>query len=177
MVADDQGQKSANEFVSSTQGVHRFGRHAVSLTRFIVTLPVVGLFLSSVVLVVLASYDAVTIVLEIMRGELAMKEVLVKFIELADIYLLAIVLYIIALGLYELFIDDRVPLPKWLEIHTLEDLKEKLVGVVVVVLAVLYLGKVIEGGDALSLLYLGAGIAAVTAALAYFVGTVLAKKH
>ncbi len=58
--------------------------------------------------------------------------------------MLAVVLYIMAVGLYELFIDDNLDLPAWLVIHNLEDLKEKLVGVVIVVLAVFFLGRVIE---------------------------------
>lgn len=154
-----------------------YGARVVSWTRFIVFLPVVGLFVSSLTLVAIATFDAVKIVLAILAGHLELKSILIQFIELADVYLLAIVLYIIALGLFELFIDDRIPLPPWLEIHNLEDLKEKLIGVVVVVLAVFFLGKVIEAKDFQSIMYLGLGIAAVIAALAYFVGFVLGKKQ
>jgi len=74
------------------------------------------------------------------------------------------------LGLYELFIDDTIPLPAWLQIHSLDDLKSKLVGVVAVVLAVSFLGAVIKGMEPLSLMYEGVGIAAVVAAMGYFLG-------
>jgi uncharacterized membrane protein YqhA len=154
-----------------------YGARVVSWTRFMVFLPVLGLFVSSLTLVALATVDAVKIVLGILGGGIELKGILIEFIELADVYLLAIVLYIIALGLFELFIDDRIPLPPWLEIHNLEDLKEKLIGVVVVVLAVFFLGKVIEAKDYQAIMYLGVGIAAVIGVLGYFVGSVLGKKE
>jgi uncharacterized membrane protein YqhA len=55
------------------------------------------------------------------------------------------VFYIIALGLYELFVDDRVELPQWLIIRNIDDLKNKLAGVVVVVMAVLFRGRWFPG--------------------------------
>ena len=60
----------------------------------------------------------------------------------------------------------------WL-FKNIEDLKEKLISVVVVVLAVFFLGKVIEAKDPRTVLELGAGIALVIAALGYFVSRVL----
>lgn len=90
------------------------------------------------------------------------------FIDLADLFLVGTVLYVMALGLYELFIDDRLPLPAWLEIHDIDDLKGKLVGVVVVVLAVFFLGEAVGGDGQRDVLRLGGGIALVIAALTYF---------
>src|SRR4029079_9190007 len=79
------------------------------------------------------------------------------------------VLYVIAVGLYELFVDDNLPLPAWLEIHTLDDLKDKLIGVVVVLMGVLFLGQLIAWDGQRDLLGLGGGTALVIAALTYFV--------
>ena len=75
---------------------------------------------------------------------------------------------IIALGLYALFVDDTLPLPHWLEIHDLDDLKAKLLSVVVVVLAVLFLGEVVKWDGRRELLGLGVAIAAVIAGLTFF---------
>lgn len=147
----------------------------VGWTRYLVLAPVFGLFLSAIVLTGLAVVDLFGITAGVFTGSLELKKSLVAFIELADVFLLAVVLYIMSLGLYELFIDDRLPLPKWLEIHTLEDLKEKLVGVVVVVLAVFFLGNVIESRQPLDVLMLGGGIAAVIFALTYFIGRIQKK--
>ncbi|MEI7814270.1 MAG: YqhA family protein [Coriobacteriia bacterium] len=147
-----------------------------STTRYLVIAPIAGLFVAAVVLTAVAVVDVVKITIEVIGGHLQLNKTVVGFIEVADIFLLAVVLYIMALGLYELFIDSNLPLPEWLVVRSLEDLKEKLIGVVVVVLAIFFLGRVIESNDPQELLYLGVGIAAVIAALAYFAKSVLLHK-
>lgn len=97
------------------------------------------------------------------------KGLILAFIELTDLFLLATVLYVIAIGLFELFVDDRLDLPNWLEIHDLNDLKEKLIGVLIVVMAVLFLGQVVIWDGQRDLLRYGGGIALVIAALTWFV--------
>lgn len=96
------------------------------------------------------------------------KGLILTFIEITDLFLLATVLYVIAIGLFELFVDDRMVLPHWLEIHDLNDLKEKLIGVVIVVMGVVFLGQVVTWDGERQLLGYGAGIALVIAALTYF---------
>jgi uncharacterized membrane protein YqhA len=142
----------------------------------LVIAPIVGLFVAAVVLTSVAVVDVVKITVEVVGGHLKLNQTVVGFIEVADIFLLAVVLYIMALGLYELFIDPNLPLPEWLVVRSLEDLKEKLIGVVVVVLAIFFLGRVIESENPLELLYLGIGVAAVIASLAYFAKSVLLHK-
>lgn len=104
------------------------------------------------------------------------KGLILTAIELVDLFLLATVLYVIAIGLYELFVDDSLPLPAWLEIHTLDDLKDKLIGVVVVVMGVLFLGQLIAWDGQRDLLGFGGGTALVIAALTYFVSQKKPKK-
>lgn len=145
-------------------------------TRYLVIAPVLGLFVAAVVLTWVAVVDVVKLTLAVFDSHAELSKTVVGFIEVADIFLLAIVLYIMALGLYELFIDSDVPVPDWLVVRSLEDLKEKLVGVVVVVLAVFFLGRVIESENPIEILYLGVGIAVVILALAYFAKSVLLHK-
>lgn len=145
-------------------------RRVPAYTRFIVAVPVIGLLAGAVTLTVMAGMETVTTIGHAVAGELAKKEAVLEFIELADVFLLSTVLYIMALGLFELFIDDSLPLPAWLEIHSLDDLKKKLVGVVAVVLAVTFLGSVIKGTDAQALMYEGVGIGAIVVAMGYFLG-------
>lgn len=171
-------EKTGAEVASDEHGRHRLGvKMVVAWSRFVVIAPIVGLFVAAVLLAGVASLDAFRVVMTVFEGHVDIKEMTVEFIEIADVYLLAIVLYIMALGLFSLFIDDRLPLPEWLEFHHLDDLKEKLVSVVIVVLGVFYLGKVIKATDYFELLYMGISIAAIIAALTYFVGRVLTKKH
>ena len=73
-------------------------------------------------------------------------------------FLIAIVIYIMSLGLYALFIDDKLPLPRWLEIHDLEDLKNHLVSVVIAVLAVLFLREAVAWDGGRDLLKFGAAL-------------------
>ena len=146
------------------------------LTRYLVIAPIIGLFVAAVVLTIVAVVDVVKITIAVATQHLELNKTVVGFIEVADIFLLAVVLYIMALGLYELFIDSDLPLPEWLVVRSLEDLKEKLVGVVVVVLAIFFLGRVIESENPIEVLYLGVGIAAIIASLAYFAKAVLLHK-
>jgi len=148
----------------------RIARRVPAYSRYIVTVPVVGLFTGAVALIALAGVSVVTTVGHILGGELDKKGAVLEFIEIADVFLLATVLYVMALGLYELFVDSGLVLPSWLVIRTLDDLKEKLVGVVVVVMAVLFLGMVISGGEGIALMYRGIGIASVIVSLGYFLG-------
>jgi uncharacterized membrane protein YqhA len=96
-----------------------------------------------------------------------LKALSLSFIEIIDVFLLATVFYIVALGLYELFIDAKIVVPSWLSIQDLDDLKSKLASVVIVVLGVLFLGQALEwqGNDILSY---GVSVALVIAALTYF---------
>jgi uncharacterized membrane protein YqhA len=67
-------------------------------------------------------------------------------------------------------------LPRWLQIHDLDDLKNSLVSVVIAVLAVLFLHEAMgwEGGN--SLLTFGVAIALVIAVLTFFLTKNRGKK-
>ncbi len=99
---------------------------------------------------------------------MSQNEMIGKLIKQADYALLATVLYVLALGLYSLFVDDRVPMPSWLRIHDLGQLKELLAGVVVVAIAVIFLGQALTWDGTTDLLAPGLASAAVIAALALF---------
>ncbi len=136
-------------------------------SRYLILLAVLAAFISAVTLLLFGAYETGLEIWHILNGEMP-KALAVTFIEIADLFLLGVVLYIIALGLYELFIDDTVPVPAWLEIHTLEDLKSKLISVVIVVMGVLFLKQVVSWDGERDLLTFGGGIALVIAALTYF---------
>jgi uncharacterized membrane protein YqhA len=136
-------------------------------SRYLILLAVVAAFVSAVTLLIFGVYETALTVWHVLNGEMP-KSLAVTFIEIADALLLGVVLYIIALGLYELFIDDTIPVPAWLEIHTLDDLKGKLISVIVVVMGVLFLKQVVSWNGERNLLTYGGGIALVIAALTYF---------
>ena len=147
----------------------RTGHRLVGYTRFMAAVPSFGLFVAAVAMTIATLVSTVGVTVEVVQGKLTMQDMLVEYIEYADFFLLSIVLYIMSIGLYSLFIDDKIEMPSWLEIHTLDDLKEKLVSVIVVVMGVYFLGRLIHGAAALDLLCMGGGIGAVILSLAYFV--------
>ena len=146
-------------------------RRVVAGSRYLIVVAVAGIFIAATALLVYGALQAGLLIAELFSSPVSSKgakALLLAAIELVDLFLLATVLYVIAVGLYELFIDDTLPLPSWLEIHNLDDLKSKLIGVVVVVLGVLFLGQVIAWDGQRELLSYGAAIALVIAALTYF---------
>jgi uncharacterized membrane protein YqhA len=90
---------------------------------------------------------------------------------------LGTVLYIVALGLYQLFIDQNLALPRWLKVNDLNDLKRDLIAVVVVLLGVSFLGEVVNWEGDNDILPLGAGIALVIAALGFILWLTPNKHH
>lgn len=100
----------------------------------------------------------------------AAKAVAMAVIEIIDLFLIATVAYIVAVGLYKLFIVDReLDLPMARKITNLKDLEDKIIGVIVAALAVAFLGQAAEAGEVPeNLLGYGGGIALVIGALTYF---------
>ncbi len=96
------------------------------------------------------------------------KALAIASIEVIDRFLLAAVAFIVALGLCKLFVNHRVPVPRWLEIETLDHLKDKLLRVVIVILAVVFLGQVAAWDGGYEILAVGGAIAVVVASLSYF---------
>lgn len=148
---------------------------ALGASRYLVILAVLGALLAAITLFVYGALETVQLVLTtISDGTVSRKgakALVIEFIEIVDLFLLGTVLYIVSLGLYELFIDAEIRLPDWLTITTLDDLKNKLVKVVIVVLGVVFLGYVISWDGERDLLPIGAAIALVIAALTYFLNS------
>ncbi len=147
-------------------------RRILAASRFLVLFAVAGSFAAFATLLVWGAVRTVAIVAHLLAAPdvsaKGLKTLSLAFIEIIDVFLLATVFYIVALGLYELFIDDRIELPAWLAIHDLEDLKVKLTSIVVVVLGVVFLGHAVKWDGGVELLHLGAAIALVVGALTYF---------
>ncbi|PWB52596.1 MAG: hypothetical protein C3F06_08575 [Candidatus Methanoperedenaceae archaeon] len=91
----------------------------------------------------------------------------IELIELMDIFLIATILYIFALGMYELFIGS-VNLPDWLIIRNLHDLKVKLSSVIILVMCITFLKHLVEWRDPQGTLFFGLAIAVVTVSLIAF---------
>ncbi len=88
----------------------------------------------------------------------------VMLIELVDSFLIATALYVFAVSIYELFIG-KLDLPNWMVAHNLHELKEKLGGVIILVMAVKFLEHLVEWTDPNASLFFAISVALVSAAL------------
>jgi len=147
-------------------------RRLLSSSKYIMILPALSNVMAALVLMIYSTIQTCIAVVNLLKisfsGRLS-KDVIfdaaISFLEIADIVLLATVILVIGLGLYELFIS-QLNLPGWLLIRNLDDLKDKLVGTVVVVISILFLGAVVNNIP--NLLPFGASVALVIVALAIF---------
>lgn len=144
-------------------------------TRFTVLIPVVLGLVSAAILFLIASGDILTVVKDAIMyytnhadGHELHEKALGTIIGAIDLYLIGIVMLIFSFGLYELFVsrvdvarEDKTDNP--LEVASLEDLKTKLMKVVVIVLVVKYFQVAIamDFGGALDIFYLALGILAI----------------
>lgn len=151
----------------------------IGATRYLAIVPIVGLAVAAAVMFLFGGFGLFMFVLrsisEIQAGHPTEILPIFELLEFVHQFLIGTVLYITAMGLYQLFIQD-VPLPMWMKTESSEDLETNLVGVTVVVLAIEFLGAVFSGNQP-NLLEYGAGIALPIAALGVFMGLKHRAQH
>jgi uncharacterized membrane protein YqhA len=151
----------------------------VGSSRYLIVIAVAATFVGATLLLLYGGAQMIQTVGEAIAGGVSRegaKKLVLVVIELSDLFLLATALYVIAIGLYELFIAEIPGLPDWLSIHSLDDLKDKLIKVVIVVLGVLFLGQVVSWDGQRDLLGYGVAIALVIAALTFFLRANITKE-
>ena len=149
--------------------------------RFFVLFAVVFSILGGIALFIVASVDIFEVVFNIfstyingLHPEKFHENIVSGLIGAVDLYLMAVVLFIFGFGLYELFISE-VDVAKdektsnILEVHSLDELKDKLGKVIVMVLIVNFFQRVLytEYSSSLDLVYFAGSILALALAL-YF---------
>jgi len=142
-------------------------------SRLMVIFAVVSSIIASFILIMTGTYDIMRVVIDFFHAfgdKSAYKhfqiEMLTHIISAVDAYLIATVLLIFGVGLYELFISKIDYLEgdensaKILVVHSLDELKEKLAKVILMVLIVVFFKHALhlKYDDVQSLLYLGIGI-------------------
>ena len=90
-----------------------------------------------------------------------------------DVYLLAMVLYLFAIGLYSLFVAE-LDVPEWLKIRTVDELKAKLASVVILFVAIAYVKVLVDWRDPLETLLFGVSTVLLMFALVHYYK---AKEH
>mgnify|MGYP001767569996 CR=1 FL=1 len=161
-------------------------------SRFIIILAVIFGLLGAVLLFTIASFDIYNTMRYVINTyvthahpEHFHEEVVGGIIGAVDLYLIGVVMIIFSFGLYELFISDIDPAKdengkenQLLAVHSLDQLKDKISKVIVMVLVVGFFQKVGHTvfTGALELLYLALSITAVAVGL-YFLSKVGHHDH
>ncbi|GAA5533995.1 YqhA family protein [Deinococcus aluminii] len=143
----------------------------IGQSRFIVLLAVISvllvaaaLFLIGVIQALTGIYNAAAAVSDLQFNA---ANLTIVFLEIVSTMLKAVVFYIIGVGLYSLFITP-LNLTVSLGIETLNDLEDKIVSVVIVILGVTFLEHFVRWDEPLETLQFGGALAVVVAALVFF---------
>lgn len=145
-------------------------------TRYLILIPILGLALAAACFFIFGGIGLVQLIIELVfHASTGVHEsvqggqgvIIFEVVEYVHTFLVGTVLYITAVGLYQLFIQE-LDFVGWLKIESTEELETNLIGVTVVVLAVNFMGAVLTKTD--NLLDYGAGVALPIAALGLFVG-------
>ncbi len=168
------------EIIKKQSFVERVFEATLWNSRFFVLFAVIFSMFGAVALFLVASVDiwgVISMVFETyikgLHPEQFHENIVSGLIGAIDLYLIAIVLIIFGFGLYELFISEidiaNQGSSKILEIHSLDELKDKLAKVIVMVLVVSFFQRVLHTSydGALEMLYFAGSILALSIGL-YF---------
>lgn len=140
------------------------------VSRYLLVVTVVGCLVMFAVVTIYAAAAVGGTTLKIRLDGYALTDiatVTVAAFKILDLFLLGTILYIVALGLAALFLDSEAALPRWFKVRELQDLKMIVSQSVVVVMLVALLGDVLEWEKGTDIAFVGGGIAAVIAAIAF----------
>lgn len=142
--------------------------------RFAVLVPVGTLLLAALVAFVYGVAYFIDSIRLIVDHPFPIAKNIGLFIVIVDLFLVGVTLLIAAVGLFELFVasdgprSGRTLLPAWLVIRDLNDLKARVISMIVLVSAVSFTDLVVDFRAGRDILYLGIGVALVIGALTFF---------
>ena len=143
-------------------------KRIMGLTRYVVFVPAIASIIGALLLMAQGSIAMVMAVIDTISNGYGLKETIVEVLTAVDAILLGTVLLVIGYGLYELFIDADLEVPQWLRVYDLDDLKSKLIGVVVAIIAVVFVGVFVDSNRASDVISYGVGAGALVVGLAIF---------
>jgi uncharacterized membrane protein YqhA len=143
-------------------------RKILGLTRYAVLIPSIASIIGALLLMAQGSISIMIVIVDAVLNDAYLKDTIVDVLTAVDAILLGTVLLVIGYGLYELFVDTRLEVPDWLQVRDLDDLKSKLIGVVVAIIAVVFVGVFVDTNRAADVVSYGLGAGALVAGLALF---------
>jgi uncharacterized membrane protein YqhA len=136
--------------------------------RYAVFIPALASIVGALLLMFQGSVAMVMVVIDVVTEGTKLKLTIVDILTAVDAILLGTVLLVIGYGLYELFIDEDLEVPVWLQVQNLDDLKSKLIGVVVAIISVIFVGVFVDTNRASDVISYGVGAGAILTGLALF---------
>ncbi len=136
-------------------------------SRYLVLLAVFSSLVASATAFIWGVYKTGVVLVQLITTGGKSTAMTVSLIELMDKFLIAVGLYIFAIGMYELFIKE-LDVPAWLRVHDLHEIKSRLSSIVILVMAVVFLERLVAWQDPQGTLFFAIGIALMTAALIAF---------
>lgn len=133
-------------------------------SRFVAVIGVVSLLLSSIVAFMWALVEAINTVALILVSHGQDSHIAIVLVQVIDSVLIASVLLVSAVSLYEIFVD-RLDLPSGMVVHNLYELKGKLSSIVVLVMALKFLEHLVEWKEASDTLLYAIAITTVSGTL------------
>jgi len=143
-------------------------KQIMGLTRYAVFVPAIASIIGALLLMAQGSLAMVLAFIDTISKGYGLKQTIVEVLTAVDAILLGTVLLVIGYGLYELFIDADLEVPQWLRVYDLDDLKSKLIGVVVAIIAVVFVGVFVDSNRASDVISYGVGAGALVVGLAIF---------
>jgi uncharacterized membrane protein YqhA len=136
-------------------------------SKYITLIAVVALLLTAFSSFIWASIKTWKAIESIIISQGTENRISAYLVEVIDAFLVALAIYVLAISIYELFIG-KLDMPPGMLAHTYHELKVRLSGLVILVAAVYFLEKLIEGMPAQELLMIGGAITLVSGALVAF---------
>ncbi len=144
--------------------------------RYIAIIAVIGLLITSVATFGWSIARTVLFVDDLFQGKWRSDEQVVSLLKTIDTYLLALVQFIIVIGLYELFIGE-LDVPQWLKIDSLDDLKKSIIDILVIFVAVKGIEGLLKQKDPLdALIFVGASASLILVLTLFRIAKVADKK-
>lgn len=132
--------------------------------RYASIIGVISLLVASIAAFAWGAVKTIRAVILIITSYGQDKFIAVSLIEIVDSLLIATALFVFAVSMYELFIR-KLALPNWMLAHDLYELKEKLGGVIILVMVVKFLERLVEWKEPYESLFFAVAITLVSATL------------
>ncbi len=154
--------------------LERWFERSLQLSRGLILIPVAVLVISALAAFAYGAALLIWALIEVVPHPFPVGHKLGLFLLDIDLFLVGATLLISAIGFYELFISKvdvgrpGAAMPTWLVMRDLNDLKARVVSMLVLVAAVSFVDVVVGFSGGHDILYLGGAVALVIAALTAF---------